>query len=279
MKPEIYILPVLTAILIAISGCATTNGPPLIVSAKGLTFKNVSSGLSGKFVSYHRLSYANPANPDLAREMMTYGFSLNYANCSDFFESAGTTQKWLLTLRDSVGAAGTLATGVLALTGGNQASTAAVALSTSAGFAGLDIYTKNFLFAAENVSAVRTLITNALTVHRQAVEAQGPVTYESAILHLVDNQNICSPMKITALVRDAIKTGVVTVLPTGAAQPGSAQPGAAQPGSAQPGAAQPGAAQPGAAQPGAAQPGAAQPREAPLLGAARRSSHISIGIQ
>ena len=199
----------LFSVAIVLSGCATTKGPKPIVSATGPTNTSYTTGVAKQFVDSADASFKNTSDAGLARAMMQNGFTLIYASCSDFFQSAGETQKWLIVVRDTVGAIGTLATGVMALHESGKNAIANVAFVTGATFAGLDIYTKNFLFAAENIESVRTLVTNALNTHRTAVEAVGAVTYQSATVALLDNQNICSPMQIAALARDAIKKGVV----------------------------------------------------------------------
>jgi hypothetical protein len=193
---------------IFLSGCSTTAGPKPILSAAGTLDPNAASGVAKTFANASAASFASPSTADLAHAMANSGFTLIYANCSDFFLSAGETQKWLIVSRDTVGAVGTLATGLLALHGGSSNAVSNLAFVTGASFAGLDIYTKNFLFAAENIEAVRSLITRALSVHRDAVITSID-SYESATLALLDNQNICSPMQISALVKEAIKKGEV----------------------------------------------------------------------
>jgi hypothetical protein len=200
--------------VVILSGCATTQGPQPIVTAAGPVATSTTTGLAGKFIAAEQASFADPSNTGLAQAMMDDGFSLLYASCSDFFLTAGTSQRWIIVARDTVGAVGTLATAVLSLHNGGKNAAANMALFTGAGFAGLDIYTKNFLFAAENVSAVRNLITTALSKHSEAAKAAGTVTYQSAMTQLIDNQEICSPMRIAALAREAIQKGDVVAAPT-----------------------------------------------------------------
>lgn len=145
--------------------------------------------------------------------MLRDGLALVYASCSDFFDSAGETQRWVIVARDAVGIGGTLATSAMALHHASSSAVSNLALVTAASFAGLDLYTKNFLFAAENVDSVRTLIANALSVHQQAILTKSPFTYQTATNLLQDNQAICSPMRIAALAREAIKKGTVVASP------------------------------------------------------------------
>ena len=261
-----YIKVLLLLFVATLYGCATTEGPRPIVSAEGITVATVKKGETLLFINAYNESYGSPFNVKLAKTMMDYGFGLIYANCSDFFNSAGKTQQWLLALRDIVGAAGTLTTGILSMTNGGQIATTTVALSTSTAFSGLDIYTKNFLFAADNIQSVRDLTTNALIAHRKAVVTgmernEFEASFSNAISILEEHQNYCTPMKILSLVRHAITKGaneLGVVVPT-AGQPGAGQPGAGQPGAGQPVAGQPAAGQPAAGQPAAGQPVAGQP--------------------
>lgn len=192
-----------------LTGCATTSGPDPILGPKGPLQSSNNNNLINKFKVYAEASYANPGDPASARAMAQTGFALIYANCSEFFLGAGETQKWLYVTKDSIGLLGTVASGVIALHNGNATKAGAIALGTSAAFSGIDIYAKNFLFSAENISAVRALTAKALVAHSDAVLISGPMTYESASVALLDNQQFCSPMSITALVREAIQKGEI----------------------------------------------------------------------
>lgn len=194
---------------ICLSGCSTTQGPQSVISANGPTNTSATTGIAKLFTDAAVASYDSPDDTGLAQTMMKNGFALTYASCSDYFLSAGDTQKWIIVSRDVVGAVGSLATAILALHSGGKNAAANVAIATGIGFTSLNIYTKNFLFAAENISSVRTLITRALSTHQQVVESIGTVTYETALVALFDNQEICSPMKIAALAREAIQKGDV----------------------------------------------------------------------
>lgn len=198
---------------IVLSGCTTTRGPQPIVSSTGVVANASATGVAAIFMeSEQRAFNARLAigSTTEAKAMMKDGFELIYASCSDFFQSAGQSQKWLIVSRDAIGAIGTLTAGLMALHEYSQTAVANVALGTGAAFAGLDIYTKNFLFGAENIDSVRELTLNALAAHRQKVESLTiELTYPSATRYLLDNQEICSPMKITSLARQAIRKGNV----------------------------------------------------------------------
>lgn len=202
-------------ICVALAACSTTQGPASTVGPNGPSRQDAKMGLAKSFVVSEGKSFADQPNADLAESMLVDGFALVYSNCSEFFSSAGETQKWVIVARDTVGAIGTLGTSVLALHNGSKNAVANLALITGMSFSGLDIYTKNFLFAAENVDSVRTLVTNALTAHKIAVLSLTPFTYQSATLQILDNQDICTPAAISALARAAIKKGDVAAAITG----------------------------------------------------------------
>jgi hypothetical protein len=153
------------------------------------------------------------------KQMARDGFDVVRANCSDFFRSGGENQKWILFSRDVVGAAGTLTTGILALATAGTLPIAIAALTTSTLYAGLDIYTKNFLFGAENIDSVWTLVRKALNAHEEAVfgaDAQLEWTFGTARDHINYHQAQCLPARIRALAVDAIRSGKIEAATSGA---------------------------------------------------------------
>ncbi|WP_124618765.1 hypothetical protein [Burkholderia contaminans] len=138
--------------------------------------------------------------------MLESGFLLNYVSCKDYFSSAGTTQRWVIVANDFVAAAGTLATSVLALTHAGTAAVSATALGTSTFAAGATIYTKDFLFSAENIDSVRTLTIDAMHQHQIAVPRDNLTAY-TAMTAILDDQDMCSVPYIATLVRKAIQIG------------------------------------------------------------------------
>lgn len=142
------------------------------------------------------------------RQMVIEGVGVVRANCSDFFKNRGENQKWIGFTRDIVAAGGTLATGVLAITGATTLALSIVSLSTAGIYSGLDVYQKNFLFGSDNIESVRTLILNSLSAHTDKVLSDSkPWTFQNAAGAILDNQEICKPASILALVREAIKAG------------------------------------------------------------------------
>lgn len=216
MRPFIYTVAVVLGALV-VPGCVSLNGPSPIVNANGQTGKaSNSTGLSAAFVdaaSEAAAAYkADPSNENsaAAKKMLVSGLALISANCNEYFSSAAQTQKWIIFSRDTVGAVGTLATSIFALTNMSKTATAAVALGTGAGFTGLDLYTKDFLFSAENVSSVHDLVKTALGVHQAQLLKIDAANYGDVVVALQDDQDICTPMRIASMVRQSIATAHVT---------------------------------------------------------------------
>ncbi len=205
--------------LLALTGCSTLDGPPPVLRATGPVSPSASvanKGLIGRFAASAGAAAAPGASPTAATAMLEDGFTLVYAHCNDFFLHAGREQSRLLVLKDATAAAGTLAAGIIALsTGGTGGKTALgiVTLGTSATLSGIDIYTQQYLFGAENVDAVRELTLNALSAHGTTVRTTSPATYNAVVAHLFDNQAICTPRRIAMLAREAIQNGKVVASP------------------------------------------------------------------
>jgi len=217
---------VLATLVVALVGCATTKGPPGVINADGpLPVKStVPESIAVKFVASAKTAAAAPHAGAVAEQnslmMFESGTTLVYANCSDFFATAGQTQTKLMVWKDAIGLLGTLAAGVIALDGdsstGNLDRLAVISLGSSAALSGIDIYTQRFLFGAENVDAVRELTLNALSAHAAKVRELPPKSYQAASRHLFDNQALCFPARIAMLAREAIKNGDVVAYTSGA---------------------------------------------------------------
>lgn len=150
-----------------------------------------------------------PGAQAIFRQMAVDGFSVVQANCSEFFKKGGETQKWILFGRDAVGVLGTLATGILAITSAGTLPVSIVALSTTTLYAGIDTYTQNFLFGAENIDSVWTLVKKALDVNSNAVFSAPDWSFASARERISYQQDICKPARIRKLALDAITAGDV----------------------------------------------------------------------
>lgn len=154
-------------------------------------------------------------NAQVQDRMLDTGFTLTYSYCSDFFLSQGKRQTALLTMRDAIATAGTLAVGALALVNFQSTATqstvlAVVGLSASAATAGTDIYTQRFLFGAENIDAVRDLTLQAVAAHQIEIHSKhASFLYDDVVKALLDNQAICTPRHIALLARQAIAHGTI----------------------------------------------------------------------
>ena len=144
------------------------------------------------------------------RNMASAGFGLVKTYCSDFFRKKGETQKWLNFSSDTVAALGALATGILAITGTSAMAVSIVALSSTTAANSIGIYEKNFLFGAENIDSVRTLVLNALSNNAAtAMSGTDAWDFQYAQNAILVNQELCKPASILRLTRDAIAGGVV----------------------------------------------------------------------
>jgi hypothetical protein len=153
-------------------------------------------------------SKAKPEDAVLYQGLALHGMTAVYGNCSDFFLDAGEHEKYIGFTRDAVAVAGSLAAGIMALSSASSSAVATVALTTGTLYSSLDVYTKNFLFGAENIDSVRALIMNVLDVHQKAVlEDTAPWTFDNAVKVILDHQDLCRPSAIVNYVRAAIKNG------------------------------------------------------------------------
>ena len=214
----------------ALAGCASIHGAePLITpdgaysdSTKhssrpepdGTTYKDVSPSDATQFATLYQASSLDTSNKGKAENMMIAGLALVRSNCGYYFTSTGNTQKWIFVAQDTVGAAGTVATGVMAALGAGTPSIAWVGLATGTAYSGINIYTKNFLFAAENIDSVRTAVMKQLDQDRVTILAAWdkapPVTpvndytYYTAKQTVLDEQNICTDAHILTIVHAAL---------------------------------------------------------------------------
>ena len=236
---------VLLGSLGALGGC---ESPTLIMTTQGLSDqvpKGPDNGYRGQYAvldaafeqaQARAVAQANSngnASANSAADAAIYqtfaldGMAAVDGNCSDFFSNAGEHEKYVDFARDIVAAGGTLASGILALTNSSKDAVAIVSLSTGTSYSALDVYTKNFLFGADNIDSVRTLIMNALDAHQKTVVADGtPWDFNNAMRVILDHQEICRPSAIIGLVKSAIKNASLTAAQTGASQTQSPPPGA-----------------------------------------------------
>ena len=200
--------------VLLLAGCATVPSAPPVMKATGpYVPPGMTGGLVGRFsTSAVAAGTGTPTQVQLDA-MLNDGFGLVYAHCNDFFRDSGEKQTRLLVLSDIVTTFGTLASTALAIgnrDGNGAADTLAlITLGTSSTMAGLDIYTQRYLFGAENVDAVRELTLNALVAHADRARSLNPASYQAVSQHLLDNQALCTPRRISMLAREAIQKGDV----------------------------------------------------------------------
>lgn len=202
----------LLAIAINLGACSETfRGPDPIISSEGVAPTDASSGgLVRLFFNSANTSYSSPADPTLARQMLSDGFALIYADCNEYFGVAGRTQQKLIFGRDLLGTFGTLVTGIIALAHASKDATAIAALVTATGYSVTDDISKDFLFAADNIDSIRELTLRAIQADQASVLAHNPVfNYNTVVLYIEDDQNYCTLRKIAELVKEAAKNAPV----------------------------------------------------------------------
>lgn len=224
----------LIALAMNLCACSETfRGPDPIITAEGpAPIDANSAGLVRLFFNSATQSFSSVGDPVLAQQMLSDGFALIYADCSEYFRVAGRTQQRLLFGRDLLGSFGTLATGVIALAHASKDATAIAALVTATGYSVMDDIAKDFLFSAENVDSVRDITLRAIQANQASVLLHNSVfNYNTVVLYLEDNQDYCTLRRIAALVKDAAKNAKVgeavpaapaTPLPTGGSAPAGA---------------------------------------------------------
>jgi hypothetical protein len=193
-----------------LSGCVADGGN-LAITSTGPAITDATAGPAKAFLDAEYVARTTDT-PDNAKSMYERGYALIYFNCNQYFDSAGKTQSILVATRDAVGALGSVSTSILVLTKAPKSALAAIGIGTGAAYSGIDTYTKDFLFSAENVDAVRTLVTGALDTHRKAVlasfgDAQSQFDYNAALVQLRDEQTICTLRHVAALATEAIRNG------------------------------------------------------------------------
>jgi hypothetical protein len=211
-----------------LSGCYTLQGPPQIVNSQGVVNQTEavtapSDNLRSNFRFYVDQSATDRSNTSKSTQMLESGFLLVRTNCDYFFWEMSRQQRISRITRDSVAPIVTILTGVIGLVDfGTIASQSEaieiLSLASGASISALDVYDEHFLFGAENIHEVRTLVVRALSTHREAVLAQPPMQFEAAVMQLVDHQAICTPGSILRLTRRAIAVGEVVPADTGSGQ-------------------------------------------------------------
>lgn len=154
-------------------------------------------------------------DPVKQRAFMEAGFALIQARCNSYILSKADNQRQVNVWRDTFAPVTALLTGALALIskGGGDSNDALTifSLGTSGASAGFRIYEQRFLFGAENVNSVRLLVLKALIDNSITASKtlDKNLTYSQSVIHLINNQAVCSPAHILQLVSAAIEAGKV----------------------------------------------------------------------
>ncbi len=147
---------------------------------------------------------------DAYRVMLREGLGLVRGNCADFFRQRGDNQQVINLSRDIVAMGGTTAAAIIGLTGGSALALSIIAISGATLYAGIDTYTKNFLFGVDNIESVRTLTMQTLNTNASTllnVPDSEVLTFQNVAGAIMDNQEICKPASIAAAVRLKLRGG------------------------------------------------------------------------
>lgn len=206
----------ITGLVLLLGGCSSLTDPKLVMDRAGAVDRSTNVGPAGVFIQ--REDAARRAGPVDAHQtsllMLTAGMSLAQANCRGYFATAGQTQRNLIVARQVVDAVGALAVTLMLLDDVDPDSIALVELGQSTANSALDIWTRNYLFAAENISTVEELVIKAEDAYATEALTRTNLTYEKATGLVMGYQAICAPRRIAALVLLAVKAGNVDTAPT-----------------------------------------------------------------
>ncbi len=230
------------------------NDTGLFVKSYFLTRQAAENSIvdPSKIPPYTKTELDNLANTEstLALQMAKLGYKVVENYCDAFFTASGDNQKWIDFTKDLTTALGTLGTGIASLSGTSASATSIIALGTATSYNGIDLYTRNFLFGAENIDSVRSLVKQALDAHAtatilassegtsgtQEVTAKPAVpgkkgkpgkpkvdavpategtkptlwTFGAAVQQIEDHQALCQAPKIKELVKDAVKNATIS---------------------------------------------------------------------
>jgi hypothetical protein len=220
-------------VALVMTGACANDGRPRFISDRGVT-KEVDEAqalapekdgwlLQFKLAAADARPFTSGPTPSLKKNdpaqqhiFLQAGFALINARCNEYILSKSDNQRQVNVWRDTFAPITALLTGAIALLGRgdetNNDALTALSLGTSAAAAGFRIYEQRFLFGAENVNSVRILILDALNDNatKAGELSKGELTYSQAVIHLLNNQAVCSPGHILQLVSKAIATGDVT---------------------------------------------------------------------
>lgn len=223
---------VFCCVILSLTSACANEGRPAFISDRGVSkevFAANGTSPNGDGLLYQfKLAAAEarpftagtapallPNDPRKQRAFLESGFALIQARCNGYILSKSDNQRQVNVWRDTFAPVTALLTGAVALLGkGGDTSNdwlTALSLGTSAASAGFRIYEQRFLFGAENVNSVRLLVLKALSDNASEAgkTTDEKLTYSQTVIHLINNQAVCSPGHILQLVSEAIKAGQV----------------------------------------------------------------------
>lgn len=215
----------------AACGVHGVSGPRRIVGADELLAReNRGSGPAGilesRLFSSAKVAASSGRSKDAQEAFLRDGFLLVYTRCNDFFYAAGRRKGITRASRAFLQPIAGLISGLLVLHDFGEDSDTGEdilkGLTLTSGFTSsvLNAYEEQFLFGEDNVESVRGLTLDALSVHAKGVLDKEPDRFDQSVRHLADNQGICTPTHILALVRKGITaTQPIVLNPNGQAAP------------------------------------------------------------
>jgi hypothetical protein len=211
-------------VLLGLASCAS----PVVISAEGPA-TNISDGQFGQFSSLYNTALKTNDTQDATR-LLSSGMSLIDVNCRDYFRREGRFQQVLYFTRDTANVLAPIAAGALALAKESTNAVAILTLSTTATAGLISTIASDFLFNANNIDDVQTLVMTELSSHEDGVNQNvksnpNAVTFDWAVQQLADHQNRCLPAHILSITKQAIRSGVIQSYNEGSTTPGvSGQP-------------------------------------------------------
>jgi hypothetical protein len=216
-ETDMWHLSVITLLAtLGLSACEAYRAPPLINKAGPVIPTDLpppanegDSNPYKEFARTYQVAMKSRSASD-AKVLRDQGFALIWSNCSDFFAYRGNVQQGLGLFKDTTSALTPIATGVISIARATTSAVPILSLGQAATSGGINVVADNFLFGADNIDDVRTLILNALAAHvakvrEEATKSPEEAGFDWSTNQLLENQAICQPAKMLALSKEAKK--------------------------------------------------------------------------
>lgn len=211
--------------LTTVTACSGILPPPEVITSRGVPSKITAGSLPEGPDSLPQMfrndvaAAAHLRSEESIRNMIRSGAMIIRGNCRRYFSEKGSGQQRSRVMRAGVAPVSAVLTGALGLINMGESEREdllqVLAIGSSAGAAGLDIYDQHFLFDADNIAGVETLTLGAIATHRDLAIKQKELTFQDGIQHLMDIQAICAPAHILMLVRGSIESSKLVDQKTG----------------------------------------------------------------